>query len=210
MRKQKLSALVLKLLRNEYPNAGTMLKFSSIFELLIAVVLSAQSTDEQVNRVTSALFAQYNTPGEMAALELPALEELIKGVGIFRNKAKNIKEMAIIIRDKYKGEVPADFDELLALPGVGRKTANVMMAVGFGQPGLGVDTHVHRVANRLGLVHSKTPEQTEKALKQMIPVSEWSEAHHLLIFHGRRVCKARKPECAGCVVEKHCARSFEK
>ena len=210
MRKQKLSALVLKLLRNEYPDAGTMLKFSSIFELLIAVVLSAQSTDEQVNRVTSALFAQYNTPGEMAALELPALEELIKGVGIFRNKAKNIKEMAIIIRDKYKGEVPADFDELLALPGVGRKTANVMMAVGFGQPGLGVDTHVHRVANRLGLVHSKTPEQTEKALKQIIPVSEWSEAHHLLIFHGRRVCKARKPECAGCVVEKHCARSFEK
>ena len=210
MKERELSKLILDLLRAEYPDAGTMLKFSTLFELLIAIVLSAQSTDEQVNRVTAALFAKYNTPDKLAALELSELEGLIKGVGIYRNKAKNIKELARVIRDKYRGEVPGDFDELLQLPGVGRKTANVMMAVGFKQPGLGVDTHVHRVANRLGLVKSKNPEHTEKALKQIIPMADWSQAHHLLIFHGRRVCKARKPQCDVCVLEKLCAKNLEK
>ncbi|MEN6327700.1 MAG: endonuclease III [Syntrophomonas sp.] len=209
MKEQESSRLILDLLRAEYPDAGTMLKFSTLFELLIAVVLSAQSTDEQVNKVTSVLFKKYNTPDKIAVLELSELEDLIKGVGIYRNKAKNIKELARVIRDKHHGEVPADFDKLLQLPGVGRKTANVMMAVGFKQPGLGVDTHVHRVANRLGLVHSKTPEQTEKALKQIIPMDEWSQAHHLLIFHGRRVCKARKPQCDVCILEKLCAKNLE-
>lgn len=210
MNKIESNTLILDLLRNEYPDAGTLLKFSTLFELLVAVVLSAQSTDEQVNKVTSVLFAKYNTPDKLAALELSELEELVKGVGIYRNKAKNIKELASVIRDKYRGEVPADFDKLLQLPGVGRKTANVMMAVGFKQPGLGVDTHVHRVANRLGLAHTKNPEQTEKALKQIIPMAEWSQAHHLLIYHGRRVCKARKPQCTECVLEKLCAKNFEK
>lgn len=209
MIKKDSSAKIMDLLQAEYLDAGTLLKYSTLFELLAAVVLSAQSTDEQVNRVTSVLFEKYNTPEKLAALEISELEEIIKGVGIYRNKAKNLKELASVIRDKYQGEVPDDFNELLQLPGVGRKTANVIMAVGFKQPGLGVDTHVHRVANRLGLVNSKTPEQTEKALKQIIPRDGWSQAHHLLIFHGRRVCKARKPQCDDCVLEKLCARKIE-
>ncbi|MDD2621016.1 MAG: endonuclease III [Syntrophomonadaceae bacterium] len=204
------NAIILDKLRDEYPDAGTMLNFSSLFELLIAVVLSAQSTDEQVNRATARLFKQFNTADKLAALELTELEDMIKGVGIFRNKAKHIKQLASIIQDKYQGEVPADFDKLLELPGVGRKTANVIMAVGFKQPGLGVDTHVQRVANRLGLVQTKTPEQTEYSLKQLIPKKHWSEAHHLLIFHGRRICKARKPDCHNCVLQKQCARNFAK
>lgn len=209
MRKKERNLVILDKLKAEYPNAATMLKFSSLFELLIAVVLSAQSTDEQVNRVTAQLFKQCNTPEQLADIDLHHLEELIKGVGLYRMKAANIKKLSAMIRDDYHGEVPADFNELLKLPGVGRKTANVMVSVGFKKPGLGVDTHVHRVANRLGLVQSKTADQTEKGLKQLIPMEDWSEAHHLLIFHGRRICHSRKPKCESCILKDLCQKKFD-
>lgn len=190
----------------EYPDAATMLEFSSTFELLIAVVLSAQSTDAQVNRVTAELFRKYRTPEDFARTDLEVIEEMIHGVGLNKGKAKSIKQLSGILLEKYQSEVPADFDALMELPGVGRKTANVMMSVGFGQPGLGVDTHVHRVCNRLGLVKETNPDKTEKALKAIIPIDYWSKAHHLFIFHGRHVCKARKPDCINCGLENICLK----
>ena len=176
------AAQILDLLQQEFPNAGTMLEFGDTFQLLVAVILSAQSTDVQVNRVTGQLFSRYKTPRDFAEADLEELEEAIRGVGLYRTKASNIQKMAHILLEKYQGQVPDDFDELMKLPGIGRKTANVMMSVGFGQPGLGVDTHVHRVSNRLGLVEEKTPDKTELALKAIIPRRRWSQAHHLLIF----------------------------
>jgi len=205
MEKQR-AILILERLNQEYPDADTMLHFDSIFELLIAVILSAQSTDKQVNKVTEKLFARYNTPADFAALDIETLEQYIKGVGLYHSKAQNIKTLASMIMEKYSGQVPSELEELLKLPGVGRKTANVVLAVGFKKPGLGVDTHVHRVANRLGLVAEKSPEKTEIALKRIIPVDWWIKAHHLLIFHGRKVCKSRKPLCSACVVNDLCSR----
>jgi len=201
---------IIKCLKKEYPEAGTLLKHSNTFQFMVAVVLSAQSTDEQVNRVTAELFADYGTPEALAAIDLSLLEEKIRGVGLYRNKARHLKKLAQIIVEQYQGEVPSEFDELLNLPGVGRKSANVIRSVAFKKPGLGVDTHVHRVANRLGLVNSKLPEQTEKALKEQIPEECWSKAHHLLIFHGRRICQARKPQCNNCLLEGLCEKRFKK
>ncbi len=199
---------MLDLLLQEYPDAGTMLVFSSRFELLVAVILSAQSTDAQVNRVSAELFKRYKTPESLAALSLSELEDIIQGVGLHKSKAKNIKAMAEKLIKEYNGQVPADFNELLKLPGVGRKTANVVLAVGFNQPGLGVDTHVHRVANRLGLVNTKNADKTEKELKALIPQELWSKSHHLFIWHGRRVCKARRPRCRECVLEELCQKNL--
>jgi len=199
---------ILDILREAYPQAGTRLKYQNPFQLLIAVVLSAQSTDEQVNQVTSDLFSKYSTPQEMAAVPLEELQELIKGVGLFRNKARHIKELSAILVEKYGGEVPREFNELIKLPGVGRKSANVVMAVGFGLPGLGVDTHVHRVSNRLGLVDAKQPHKTEAGLKALIPRKRWGEAHHLLISHGRAICKARSPQCGSCPLEEICPKNI--
>lgn len=204
------SLKIIQRLQEAYPNAGPMLKFSSRFELLVAVVLSAQSTDEQVNRVTSVLFTDANRPQDFAEMQLSELEERIKGVGLYKNKARSIKNLSVQLMEQYGGEVPGDYEALLQLPGVGTKSANVIMAVGFGKPGLGVDTHVHRVTNRLGLVQEKTPEKTEKALKTMIPEKHWSISHHLFIFHGRQVCKARRPDCDNCCVEEYCAKVFAK
>ncbi|MGS0764748.1 endonuclease III [Syntrophomonas curvata] len=200
---------IINLLKEEYPEAGTRLHFSDSFELLVAVVLSAQSTDEQVNKVTAGLFKKYDTPGQFAGAELQELEGLIRGVGLYKNKARHIKELSAIIGRDYGGQVPGDFDELIKLPGVGRKTANVVLAVGFGKPGLGVDTHVKRVAGRLGIASGKSAAQIENGLKQAIPVKLWGEAHHLLIAHGRTVCRARKPGCADCVLHDLCERNME-
>jgi endonuclease III len=207
--KKKQAKEILKRLMKEYPEAGTMLHFDSSFELLVAVVLSAQSTDAQVNRVTTELFADYSTPRQIASMDLNKLEERIRGVGLYKGKAANLQKLSQILLDRYGGEVPADFDALLELPGVGRKTANVMMSVGFGLPGLGVDTHVQRVSNRLGLVKENNPDKTEQALKAIIPVELWGKSHHLLIFHGRRICTARKPDCQHCVLEDLCPQIFK-
>ncbi len=208
MDKTEWAKKILSKLIIEYPEAGTMLKYSSQFELLVAVVLSAQCTDAQVNKVTEKMFARYRTPEDFAALDILAIEELIHGVGLYKGKARNIKELSRILLEKYDGEVPGDFEALIELPGVGRKTANVVMAVAFNQPGLGVDTHVQRVANRIGMVKTKNPDQTEKELKAIIPIDRWSHAHHLLIFHGRKTCLARKPNCSNCVLESLCQKNI--
>lgn len=197
---------ILDLLMQEYPDAGTMLEFDSIFQLLVAVILSAQTTDAQVNRVTAGLFSQYSTAQDFADLDPAVLEDLIKAVGLYRSKAKNIQAMAQKLMQEYGGEVPADLNELITLPGVGRKTANVVLAVGFGLPGLGVDTHVKRLAQRLGLVNTKNADKIEKELKVLIPQEMWSKSHHLLIWHGRRVCKARKPQCGHCLLDSLCPK----
>lgn len=197
---------IIELLKQEYPNAGTRLHFSNSLELLVAVVLSAQSTDEQVNKVTPKLFSRFNSAQELAAMDIEELEELIRGVGLYKNKARHIKGLAGKIAADYDGEVPDDFEELLKLPGVGRKTANVMLSVGFNQPGLGVDTHVKRVARRLGIASGKNSTQIEKDLKQIIPVSWWNDSHHLLIAHGRAICQARNPKCGDCILAALCHR----
>jgi endonuclease-3 len=199
--------VILERLRAEYPDAGTMLEFSSTFELLIAVVLSAQSTDVQVNRVTAELFKTYCTPEDFAQIDIEVLQDLIHGVGLNKGKAKNIKRLSSILLEEYQSQVPSDFASLMELPGVGSKTANVMMSVGFNKPGLGVDTHVLRVSNRLGLVREKSADKTEKALKAIIPIDLWSQAHHLFIFHGRKICIARKPNCNQCVLEDICQKA---
>ncbi len=206
MQEQERVKKILELLKKEYPNAGTRLHFSNSLELLVAVVLSAQSTDEQVNKVTPEFFSKFNSAKELAAIDLEELEELIRGVGLYKNKARHIKGLAGKITADYDGEVPGTFDELLKLPGVGRKSANVMLSVGFDQPGLGVDTHVKRVARRLGISTAKNTTLIEKDLKQVIPVSLWSDSHHLLIAHGRAVCQARKPKCGDCILAALCHR----
>jgi endonuclease-3 len=207
----KVSAVreIFERLRALYPQAETMLSFNTVFELLVAVVLSAQSTDEQVNRVTKEMFQVINTPGALAECPAEELEKLISGVGLYRNKAKNLIAMAKVVQDEYNSEVPDNYEELLKLPGVGSKTANVVLSVGFGLPGLGVDTHVHRVSNRLGLVRNKNARQTETALKNILPSEQWGKAHHVLIYHGRQICKARKANCAECVLDDLCERNLE-
>lgn len=201
---KKQAKWVLEQLNEIYPEAATLLNYNNLFELLVAVILSAQSTDEQVNRVTPALFARFPDAQAMAEADIADLENLIKGVGLFRNKARHLRKMSQVLSDDYQGQVPNGFDQLLELPGVGRKTANVVLAVGFNGPGLGVDTHVHRVANRLGLVNTQNRNRTEQELKHIIPKENWNKAHHLLIWHGRQVCKARQPKCDQCLVQEKC------
>lgn len=156
------------------------------------------------------MFAKYSTPEDFVNLELTHLEELIKGVGIYRNKAKHIKALAQIIIEEYDGKIPEDLEELIKLPGVGRKTTNVFLVVGLNKPGLGVDTHVQRVANRIGLVVTQNPTQIELSLKKEIPQNRWGEAHHLFIFHGRRVCRARKPDCQNFSIFDICDKKIDK
>lgn len=202
---EKKAARVLSILQKEFPDAGTRLHFNTVFELLVATILSAQSTDEQVNHITDELFKFFNRPEDFAAMEPEELEPLIKGCGLYHNKARGIVDASRIILARFQGQVPDTLEELMELPGVGRKTANVVLAVGFGKPGLGVDTHVHRVANRLGLVTSKSADKTELQLKELIPPREWGKAHHLLIWHGRTYCKAPKPKCDACPLSKLCS-----
>lgn len=206
-RKQKLTTAVLNYLRKAYPDAGPQLLFSNPYQALVATILSAQTTDKQVNRVTPPFFKKYPNIKALADADISDVEEIIKSVGLYRTKAAHLIAAAKIILDNYNGEIPDDFDSLLKLPGVGRKTANVILSNAFSKPGLGVDTHVHRVANRIGLCSEKHPEQTEKRLKELIPEKNWSETHHLLIFHGRRVCRSRNPECASCTLREICKNS---
>ncbi len=187
-----------------YPDARPALKFGSPYELLIAVILSAQCTDERVNKVTAELFKEHNTPQTMLALTPEELEKFIFSCGFYHSKAAHILSASRDICDKFGGEVPNDFEALKTLDGVGQKTANVVWSVAFGGDAIAVDTHVYRVSNRLGLAHASTPEKTEEQLKRVIPKSEWSKAHHYLIYHGRRVCRSRKPDCAACTLKEWC------
>ena len=197
----------LRILRELYPNAKPALTFKTPFELLIAVILSAQCTDVRVNVVTGRLFQYANTPEAIAALGQVKLETAIHDCGFFRMKAKHILETCHILLQEYGGEVPADFEALQKLPGVGRKTANVVMSVAFHAPAIAVDTHVFRVANRLHLAVGKTPLEVEKRLQKAIPREDWSDAHHWLILHGRQLCKARKPLCGECPLAQVCPSS---
>ena len=188
----------LRRLADVYHDAKPALEYTNEFEFLVAVLLSAQCTDERVNIVTKRLFPALNHPAKMLAVGLAKLETLIRDCGLYKSKAANLIKTCHILVDQYGGEVPHDFDTLLTLPGVGRKTANVLVSVLWGQPAIAVDTHVFRVANRLKLGIADTPEEMEAKLKKAIPREDWAAAHHWLIYHGRRICKARKPLCTEC------------
>ncbi len=196
--------VILTKLAKHYPGAKTDLNFGSTFQLLVAVMLSAQTTDQQVNKVTARLFEKYKTPQDFAFLTQAELADAIKGCGLYRTKAQNIILSSQMILEHYGGEVPVTMPDLLKLPGVGRKTANVVLGSAFGIPALAVDTHVFRVARRLGLADGKTPEITEALLLKKIPREDWVDAHHWLIHHGRKYCKARKPRCEECFLQKDC------
>ncbi|MDA8235362.1 MAG: endonuclease III [Clostridia bacterium] len=189
---------ILEILDRTYPDAKCALNYRTPFELLVATMLSAQSTDRQVNEITRELFQHYNTPEGFATLNPEELAGYIKGCGLYQAKSRNIIATARKLLTDYGGEVPESLAQLVTLPGVGRKTANVVLSNAFGQPAIAVDTHVFRVANRLGLADSKKVDETEDQLRRRIPRSLWSQAHHWLIFHGRQVCHARRPKCFNC------------
>ena len=193
-----------ELLAEKYPVPETELNHKSPFELLVATILSAQTTDKQVNRVTAGLFQKYSEPEDFAKMEPEGLAEEIKSLGLYRNKARFIIETSRKLISDYQGEVPADFGELLSLKGVGRKTASVVLCSAFDKPAFPVDTHVLRVANRLGLADSSKPEEVESQLKELFPREEWGSLHHRLIFHGREICQARNPACEICMLKSYC------
>lgn len=195
---------IFSLLEKDYPDAHCELNYSTTFELLVAVILSAQCTDKRVNRITPALFAKYSAPEDFASVPQEELEKLIYSCGFYHNKAKNIIAASKAIVKDYGGKVPDTFDGLLSLPGVGRKTANVVFSVGYGGDGIAVDTHVFRTARRLNLSQGKTPFEVEKDLMKAIPEGMRNRAHHLLIFHGRYRCKSRRPDCVGCRLTEYC------
>lgn len=201
---KKVKAEQLRRLSEVYKNDGTMLHFTSPFTLLVAVILSAQCTDKRVNVITNRIFPRLDTPAKMVSLTQSQLETEIHDCGLYKAKAKNLLGMCRMLLFDYHGEVPEDFDELVKLPGVGRKTANVVRSVAFGYPAIAVDTHVFRVANRLKLAAGTTPLEVEKGLQKAIPKEDWSAAHHWLIWHGIRVCHARKPDCETCFLQNVC------
>lgn len=187
-----------------YPDARPALHYGSPYELLVAVILSAQCTDERVNKVTAELFKEHNTPQTMLDLSQEELEKFIFSCGLYRSKAAHILSASRDIVEKFGGEVPSSFQNLKTLAGVGQKTANVVYAVAFGGDAIAVDTHVFRVSNRLGIAEADTPFKVEEQLKKAIPQNVWSKAHHWLIFHGRKVCHSQKPNCANCTLREHC------
>lgn len=194
----KNASLVLDALGALYPQAGAELHFSNPFETLIATILSAQCTDKRVNMVTRRLFADYPDARAMAQLSPAQLEPMIAECGLFRSKAKNIIATCQALLSEHGGQVPADREQLMRLPGVGQKTAGVVLLSAFGEDQIPVDTHVFRVANRIGLAHADTADKVEVQLRALLPKQEWSHAHHLIIWHGRRCCSARKPQCLRC------------
>ena len=198
---------VVRGLRRDYADAECALVHDTPFQLLIATVLSAQCTDERVNIVTKELFARHPTAADLAALPLKKIEKAIQSTGFFRNKAKNIKALSQQLVDEHDGQVPQDLDVLVKMPGVGRKTANVVLGTAFGMPtGVVVDTHVARISKRLGLTDNTDPVKIERDLMQLLPKKEWIDYSHRMIHHGRRVCKARKPLCDECGLKKFCPR----
>ncbi len=201
---KKIRERQLEILEETYRGAKPELVFSNPFELLIAVILSAQCTDKRVNITTARLFKKAATPEAVLALGLAGLEDEIKDCGLFRNKAKNIMATCRTLVEEFGGEVPEDYETLLKLPGVGRKTANVVSSVAFHRPAIAVDTHVFRIANRLKLAVGETPLAVEKGLMKNIPREKWSDAHHWLIYHGRRICKAKRPLCGECPLAEVC------
>ncbi|WP_293660960.1 endonuclease III [uncultured Phascolarctobacterium sp.] len=203
MRKQQREA-ILALLEETYKGTETALHYSTPFELLVAVIMSAQCTDERVNKITARIFPKYNTPEKMGALSQEQLEEEIRDCGLFRSKAKNLLATCKMLVEVYGSVIPDTIEELMKLPGVGKKTANVVASIVYKVPAIAVDTHVFRVSHRLGLTKGDDPLAVEQELQKAIPKNKWSDAHHWLIWHGRRICKARKPLCSECVLVELC------
>lgn len=187
-----------------YPNAKAGLDFTTPFELLIATILSAQCTDVRVNKVTAVLFKEHNTPKTILDLGVDGLAKYIKSCGLYKTKSKNIINTCNVLYHDYDSKVPDTIEELMKLPGVGRKTANVVVSNAFGTPAIAVDTHVFRVTNRIGIVNERDVLSTEMALMQEIPRDRWSKSHHLFIWHGRNLCKARNPRCEECILNDRC------
>jgi len=200
---------VIKLLEKEHADAKIALHYSNPLELLVATMLSAQSTDETINKVTKTLFKKYTKPEDYANADLKELEQDIRSTGFYHNKAKNLQNTAKMLVDKYNSKVPETMEELVKLPGVARKTANIVLTNAFGVvAGVAVDTHVRRLAQRLGLSENKDPNKIEQDLMSIVPKEKWMRLTDLLIFHGRRVCTAKKPNCARCVLNKICPSAF--
>lgn len=204
MTKKEKSDRILSILEDTYKDTTTALNYNSPFQLLVSTMLAAQSTDVRVNIVTKDFFAQYPDARSMARLTIPEIEEWIKTVGLYKSKAKNLAATCKILAEKFDGDIPATREELVELPGVGRKTANVVLSIAKDFPAIAVDTHVFRVSNRLGLAKANDVLKTEMQLMKNIPQEKWSAAHHWLIWHGRKVCKARNPLCEICQVKKYC------
>jgi endonuclease III len=202
--RKKRAAAINRLLAKEYPEAKCSLNFASPFQLLVATILSAQCTDERVNMVTPALFKKYPSPRSLAAAPLNEIEEAIRTTGFFHNKAKSLKGMAEGLVARHHGQVPARIEDLTELPGVGRKTANVVLGNCFDTPGITVDTHVSRVSQRLGLARSDVQDKIEQDLMEVIPRKDWTHFSHRIIYHGRRLCQARKPLCEQCPLSRYC------
>jgi len=195
---------IFELLKNENPNPQTELGYTSPFELLISVILSAQATDVGVNKATAKLYPVANTPRAMLDLGIDGLKKYIRTIGLFNTKAENIIKTCAILVDEYGGQVPSTREELEALPGVGRKTANVVLNTAFGKPTIAVDTHIYRIANRTGIAKGKTVREVEDRLLRLVPDQYKQDAHHWLILHGRYTCIARKPRCGSCIIHDLC------
>ncbi|MBX3432648.1 MAG: endonuclease III [Pirellulales bacterium] len=205
--RKKPAARVVKQLKRDFPEVECALEYETPFHLLVATILSAQCTDERVNQVTPGLFKKYPDPAAFAAAPLASIEKAVQSTGFFRNKAKNIQACSRALIEEHDGEVPQTLDELTALAGVGRKTANVVLGTAFGLPtGVVVDTHVQRLSQRLGLTEYADAVKIERDLMELVPQDEWIGFSHRLIFHGRQVCKARKPACAGCSMKSFCPK----
>jgi endonuclease-3 len=193
----------------QYPDAACRLNFSTPFELLVATILSAQCTDDRVNKVTADLFPRANTPEDFAKMPLPELEKAVRSTGFFRNKAKSIKNMSRMLLDEFGGNVPREMEDLVTLPGVARKTANVVRAVAYGLPAIITDTHFIRLAQRMGLTENEPPEKIEQDVCTLLPEDVWSPFSHAMLFHGRAVCVARKPACDKCAVSDLCPSALK-
>ena len=196
---------IIKLLKKTYPDAKCSLNFETPFELAIAVMLSAQCTDERVNKTTPALFLKYNKPEDFANLDVSVIEKIIHPCGFYKNKAKNIKNMSIMLLDQFNGSVPQNIDDLIKLPGIGRKSANVIMLEAFNKPqGIAVDTHAKRISNRLGLSNNTDPLKIEQDLLKIIPYEYLKDVNHLFMWLGRDCCRAPNPNCKNCAIKKYC------
>jgi len=207
MEEKKRIKTILNKLSGLYPDVKPQLNFNNPFELLVATILSAQCTDERVNKVTVQLFAKYKIPADYINIETEILEQDIFSTGFYKQKAKSIKNCCRILLEEFDGEVPKNFDDLVKLPGVGRKTASVVAGNAFGVPAIAVDTHVKRLSNLLGFVNSKNPDKIESQLKLLVPEKDWVNFSHWLIMHGRNTCVARRPKCGECIISYLCPSS---
>ncbi len=210
MKTRKEAIKIIECLKLAYPDATCSLNFTTPFEMMISVMLSAQCTDERVNKTTPNLFCKYNTPEEMVKVDIKELEEIIHPCGFYKNKAKNIILASEMIIEKYGGEVPKQIDELVKIPGVGRKSANVIMLEAFNTPcGIAVDTHAKRISNKMGFSKESDPIKIEQDLIKVFPKKYFYDVNHLFVWHGRNYCDARKPDCKRCLVNKYCDNFLE-